>query len=620
MSFKYRFILSFVLLEMFFIVLIVSINFVTINNSSKQLIKEKIESNISFLEQLLIVPISVYDLATLDNLVENTKKQKYINSIVILDKQNRILSKVYDYAHLSLNELLTIKQNRNISIANEHYEIRIKQMNEDESFIGTMYIIFDTSESSKFIKDNQTKTIFIIIIEILISTILSYFIGSRLTNMLTNLTQAAKDIGDNKQPIIPYQDKKDEIGTLSKSMNKMQIDLKNRNAQLHKQKIFLEESNRYKDDFLANMSHELKTPLNSINILSSVMAKNSDNLLSPKHIKNLDVINKSGQDLLLLINDILDVSKIESGKLQINITEISIVSLVDNLYDIMKPISDNKNIRLLKSIDIIDDMIISDLNRIKQILKNLLSNAIKFTDEGTVELKTTQTNNEIVFEVIDTGIGIYADKLEHIFDRFKQVDGSITRKYGGTGLGLSISKELSHLLGGELLVTSEYNKGSSFKFIIPIKTDMVTISDENFDQISYKHNIDNTKDELELFDDDVTDKEKNLKVYLCNNNPVDFFPLIIKLKKTEDIDLIQFEISDNTLQTIDNNNFSILILDVDNEHINISEISKLNIKIIGFSSNVKEYKNIDLLIQKPINTNLVINSINDFKKGNHGKV
>jgi len=604
---------------MFFIVLIVSINFVTINNSSKQLIKEKIESNISFLEQLLIVPISVYDLATLDNLVENTKKQVYINSIVILDKQNRILSKVYDYAHLSLNELLTIKQNKSISISSENYEIRIKQMKEDESFIGTMYIIFDTSESSKFIKDNQTKTIFIIIIEILISTILAYFIGSRLTNMLTNLTQAAKDIGDNKQPLIPYQDKKDEIGTLSKSMNKMQIDLKTRNRELQKQKIVLEESNRYKDEFLANMSHELKTPLNSIHILSSVMAKNSKNILDEEHIKNLKIITKSGDELLLLINDILDVSKIEAGELSIELQKTNITMLINDLYDTMKPIADKKNILLQKN-TFMEETIISDSKRIKQILQNLLSNAIKFTNQGVVKLNTTQDSKNIIVEVIDSGIGIPLNKIEHIFDRFKQVDGSTTRKYGGTGLGLCISKELSHLIGGELSVISQLKEGSIFKLVIPKKPIISNISDETI-KVTTSTNFESLNtDKVELFEDEKNIKKEKTTIYLNNNNPAGFFSLIIALKKVKEIELVQIKVLDELLPQLDKDSLNILILDIDSKYLDISKLINSNIKLVALSSNAKHTENIDLLIQKPIDNTVVIKAINKLKEGYYGKV
>jgi len=607
MSFKYRFILSFVLLEIFFILLIVSINFVTINNSSKQLIKEKIESNISFIEQLIKVPISIYDLATLDNLVENSKKQKYINSIIILDKQKRVLSKKYDYKHMPLNDFLTIKEKQTVAINDETYEIRTKELYEDKSYIGSLHIIFDTSESFQFIKENRKKTLFIIFIEILISTLLSYIIGSRLTKMLTNLTQAAKDIGENKHPTIPYLDKKDEIGTLSKSMNKMQIDLKNRNTELQKQKNKLIESNKYKDDFLANMSHELKTPLNSINIISSVMAKNSQDTLDEKQIKNLNIINNSGNDLLLLINDILDISKIEAGELTIDVTSINIKQLVDNLFDIMNPIALNKKISLIKNIDIENEFIISDSKRIKQIVQNLLSNAIKFTSIGTVELKVKQDSENILIEVVDTGIGIPLNKIEHIFDRFKQVDGSTTRKYGGTGLGLAISKELSHLLGGELSVNSTINKGSTFKLTLPTKTILSTITDETFEINNTDSSFKEITNDIELFENNSSTQK--VKIYLYNNNPVEFFSLIVELKKIDEIELIQIKTLDRISQNINTNDAKIIILDIDSNEFDLIALKKLNMKIIAISSKLEKCIEADILIKKPIDTALVIEEV-----------
>ena len=478
MSFKYRFILSFVLLEIFFISLIVTINFVAISNSSNKLINERIESNITFLEELIKVPISIYDLATLDNLLYKTEELELIDSIVILDNQNRILSESYDFKYMKLDDLIKTKKDFTYEINNELFEIKYKKVYEVNTYLGSMYVVFDKSDNEQFISNNKKNTILIIILEILLSTLLSYLIGSKLTKKLTNLAAVAKEIGKDKSPIIPYLNTKDEIGILSNSMNQMQIDLHERNEklkqfarELNKQKDDLIEANRAKDDFLANMSHELKTPLNSINVISSIMMKNKTGKLDEKEVKSLTIINNSGKDLLNLINEVLDISKLEAGEIIITNNNINIYSLLCDVYSTFEAQVSQKNLDFVLNCDEKIGFINSDENRIKQILKNLISNSLKFTKEGTIEISAKIEKEFLVILVKDDGIGIAKEKLEHIFDRFKQADSSTTRQYGGTGLGLAISKDLSNLLGGNILVESEVGKGSTFKVLIKINNE-----------------------------------------------------------------------------------------------------------------------------------------------------
>lgn len=472
MSFKYRFIISFVLIEIFFIILIVSVNFITISNSSKKLIDEKIESNTIFLEQLVKVPISVYDMAALDDLVDNSIK--FMNSVVILDNSDRVLADNYAYPYLKMEELLKIKENRSININNESYEIVYKKLYEDDIYIGSFYTIFDISSNKQFIQNNKERTLFIIFLEILISTFLSYIIGSGLTKKLTKLSDVALKIGKEEKTDIPFTKSKDEIGILSQSMDRMQMnliqrnqELKEYNKQLRVQKYELIQANKAKDDFLANMSHELKTPLNSINVISDIMKRNRENNLNEKQIKNLEIVNKCGKDLLFLINDILNLSKLEAGQIILNNDSINIKEYFNGIYDMFYPQTKDKQIDFVLKVDDNLTNIYSDGDRIKQIIKNLLSNALKFTQNGKIFMFVEDLGKDISVKVVDEGIGIPKDKLEHIFDRFKQVDESTTRKYGGTGLGLSICKELAHLLKGTITVESEIDKGIEFKLIIP---------------------------------------------------------------------------------------------------------------------------------------------------------
>lgn len=234
----------------------------------------------------------------------------------------------------------------------------------------------------------------------------------------------------------------------------------------------LELTSQYKSEFLANMSHELRTPLNSILILSQLLAENKGKKLSEKDIEYAKNINKAGSDLLDLINEILDLSRIEAGKLQLDIEETSVAEVIDSLKLTFSEVAKSKHISFVirASEEMRSRVLTTDRQRVDQILKNLLSNAFKFTHEkGTVTLQVgaSDDTSQIAFAVADNGIGISPDKLDLIFDAFQQADGSTKRKYGGTGLGLSISRELSFALGGQLTVTSEEKKGSTFTLHLP---------------------------------------------------------------------------------------------------------------------------------------------------------
>ncbi len=243
--------------------------------------------------------------------------------------------------------------------------------------------------------------------------------------------------------------------------------LEQTNKFLEDQKKELIKANKTKDDFLANMSHELKTPLNSITVISSIMARNKDNLLNENQLKNMNIIKKCSDDLLGLINDILDISKIEAGVLVVKNEEFNLKYLLNDLLDSFEEVCIQKNIGLKREFVDSDLYINSDENKLSQIIKNLLSNAVKFTSKGYVKVKMNESSDSIQIEVIDTGIGIEEKNLTNIFDRFNQVDDSRTRKFGGTGLGLTISKELSNMLFCNLDVSSKFGEGTCFKLIIP---------------------------------------------------------------------------------------------------------------------------------------------------------
>lgn len=528
MSFKYRFIVSFVLLEAFFIILIVTMNFIAINNSSDKLIKENINSNVSFLEELLKVPLSIYDLATIDNLIVKTQELDYVNSIVLLDSQNRVLAEKYSFTDIKLDDMIKVKQDFTYIFEDRLYILKYKELLVDDSYLGAMYILFDLSENQQFIKNNKETTLIIIAIEILISTILSYIIGTKLTVMLTKLSEVSEEIGAGKDPDIPYQDKKNEMGVLANSLHQMKLDLQERRTklktlalELNNQKNELIEANKSKDDFLANMSHELKTPLNSINVISSIMMKNKKNTFDEKEVKNLSIINSCGNDLLFLINDVLDISKLEAGEIQLDSTTLNIYELMNEIRNMFLPQVEEKNLNFVFNCDVSIGYFYADGNRVKQIIKNLLSNSLKFVKEGDIKLLVKKVDSNIEIIVKDDGIGIPEDKLEHIFDRFKQVDGSTTRKFGGTGLGLAICKELTTLMNGTIEVKSKIDNGTIFKITLPLNEEQIDIKNTNY----------NESENLET--NTASNGQKN--ILLHNSDPLSFFSTVVELKKSSSI-------------------------------------------------------------------------------------
>ncbi len=241
-------------------------------------------------------------------------------------------------------------------------------------------------------------------------------------------------------------------------------------------------TSKYKSEFMANMSHELRTPLNSMLILSRQLAENNDENLSGKQVQFAETIHSSGSDLLSLINDILDLSKIESGMMGIEVSEVSLNAITGQLERSFHQLAKDKNLQfLIESDDQLDPTIYTDDKRLQQVLMNLLSNAFKFTEQGQVVLKIAPAASDetyhleslnraahvLAFSVSDTGIGIPIEKQRIIFEAFQQADGTTSRKYGGTGLGLSISREIARLLGGEIRVISTPGEGSTFTFYLP---------------------------------------------------------------------------------------------------------------------------------------------------------
>jgi len=285
------------------------------------------------------------------------------------------------------------------------------------------------------------------------------------------------------------QAQQQELLAVNEQLAEQYNELERKNRELEKNKATLEEqarqlalNSKYKSEFLANMSHELRTPLNSLLILAQILAENRSGNLTDKQVEYANTICSSGNDLLNLINDILDLSKIESGRMDVSIGEISLDGLLNAITGQFMPLARRKGIEFIAELaEEVPKAIYTDEQRLRQILKNLLSNAFKFTERGSVrltvrkaecELITSNTGGKSVESVIaisvtDTGIGIPEDKQDIIFKAFRQADGTTNRKYGGTGLGLTISRDIARLLGGFIEVKSVVGLGSTFTLYLP---------------------------------------------------------------------------------------------------------------------------------------------------------
>ncbi|MFI6408111.1 HAMP domain-containing protein [Streptomyces sp. NPDC050548] len=313
---------------------------------------------------------------------------------------------------------------------------------------------------------------------------------------LTEQLQERSDELENRQKAL--QSSNAELEEKAELLAQQNRDIEVKNTEIEEARQVLEEraeqlavSMRYKSEFLANMSHELRTPLNSLLILAKLLADNAEGNLSPKQVEFAETIHGAGSDLLQLINDILDLSKVEAGKMDVSPTRIALVQLVDYVEATFRPLTAEKGLDL--SVRVSPELpatLHTDEQRLLQVLRNLLSNAVKFTDSGAVELVIRPAGADvpmaireqlleagslrdadadlIAFSVTDTGIGIAGSKMRVIFEAFKQADGTTSRKYGGTGLGLSISREIAQLLGGEIFAQSEPGRGSTFTLYLPL--------------------------------------------------------------------------------------------------------------------------------------------------------
>lgn len=259
-----------------------------------------------------------------------------------------------------------------------------------------------------------------------------------------------------------------ELEAQKTEMSAQSSELMEQNRELEIQKVQLSEASRLKTNFLSNMSHELRTPLNSVIALSGVLNRRLANKIPDDEYSYLEVIERNGKHLLSLINDILDISRIEAGREEIEITKFSSKNLISEVVSMIQAQAKQKNIELIQKTDETELFIQGDSDKCRHILQNLIGNAVKFTEKGKVEISSKRNGNNIEITVTDTGIGIASTHLAHIFDEFRQADAGTSRRFGGTGLGLAIAKKYANLLGGTITVQSSLGKGSSFTLSLPL--------------------------------------------------------------------------------------------------------------------------------------------------------
>ncbi len=372
----------------------------------------------------------------------------------------------------------------------------------------------------------------------------------RTEELLTQSQSLTTELQKQSEELRETNDELQEKATLLSEQNR-DIEIKNEEIELARRGLEekaaqLALSSKYKSEFLANMSHELRTPLNSMLILSRLLAENEENSLTGREVEFARTIHSAGNDLLSLINDILDLSKVEAGRMELDLAPVALSDVYQDAERAFRHLAEQKGLSFGVEIDpALPGSIISDEQRLGQVLKNLLSNAFKFTHDGGVKLSIgypadrtslhndalRDTDRVIEFSVSDTGVGIPDDKLNLIFEAFQQADGTTSRKYGGTGLGLSISREIARLLGGEIQVDSGVGRGSRFSLFLPLVETAAPLDTRTEDPAAEAATVTNGVPEPALEDqlaDEIDELERGDRVVLVIDSNADRAKTIVE--------------------------------------------------------------------------------------------
>jgi len=369
-----------------------------------------------------------------------------------------------------------------------------KRIFQDGNIIGMVSLRFNMQQLQSTVIQSIIVAFVVLVLGMIIAFFLSVLTQKTISNPILHLVETAKKVSETGDySIRAKKESIDEIGILSETFNDMMIQIKKRElllqeahdiledrvkertSELEKKSVELEQANihlqevdRLKSVFLASMSHELRTPLNSIIGFTGIILQGFSGEITEEQRKQLTMVKNSAHHLLDLINDVLDVSKIEAGKVDLFPEEFGINDVVGEVVETLSPRANEKSLEILTDVPKVNTLF-TDKRRLKQVLLNLVSNAIKFTDRGSVKITAKILNDKkLEIHVIDTGIGIKKEDINKLFAPFQQIDMSSTKSYEGTGLGLNLSRKLANLMGGDISAKSEYGKGSEFILTIPL--------------------------------------------------------------------------------------------------------------------------------------------------------
>ncbi len=443
-------------------------NFYTLSHESFE-IQESTGMNTAKIPQVISVGSGIIGQAALDNKMIHLKSlddknyHTYASSGEIIPKELLIVPLQFNGKILGIIELTT---------ANTFNNERLEFIKTVKEIIGiSLHVTLSRQQLKELLETTQVQAEELEVQQ------------EELRTTNAELEEQTQLLRENEQKLQTQQEElrvtNEELEERTHDLEAQRNEVIKNSQELEKAKLVVEQkareveiASKYKSVFLANMSHELRTPLNSLLILSKDLSDNRDKNLTKSQVESANIINNSGHELLNLINDILDLSKIEAGKMVVNPEYITLEDLVGDITNMFNHVAQQKGLYFRTQISEKPDFsLFNDRQKIDQILKNLISNALKFTSDGgvTVNFRLSEEHNEVLcMDVVDTGIGIPKDKQDEIFEAFKQVDGSISRNFGGTGLGLSISRELAKLLNGRISLTSEPNQGSTFTVCIPL--------------------------------------------------------------------------------------------------------------------------------------------------------
>lgn len=366
-----------------------------------------------------------------------------------------------------------------------YFRHEIRDVNQDK--VGTMLVVAHMATLQDLINKQIWITIGIVLLVSILALGVAYVVQPLITGPILSLVGLTRRISEEKDySLRAMTNSDDEIGVLSASFNHMLATIQEREKELYEINEKAEAASRSKSEFLANMSHEIRTPINGILGFAQLLSVME---LDEKQRNFVDIILSSGNTLLTVINDILDFSKIEAGKLHIESVPFDLNKVIENVVDIMTAKAEEKGLEIMmRYAPGTPSYVIGDPGRVKQVLINYVGNAIKFTSQGHVMINAEarilgNTETIIRIDVTDTGIGISREAQRKIFEKFMQADSTTTKRYGGTGLGLAISQQLSHLMGGEVGVSSEEGKGSTFWFEVPFRLDQNQEQKSNLPQV-----------------------------------------------------------------------------------------------------------------------------------------